>query len=279
MPKVTHAAKVGLFLVVCAVAFAIVLKTIDKGGSVTGAYVLHAYLKDATGLAVHSRVTIAGIPVGTIDSIRLESGKARFDLRMNKDVSLYDNATIGKKSALVLGEAVLVLTAGTEDRRKLKDGDEITHVIEFTETGDVLDEVKQIADKVRLVAEQLANAIGSEQGGKNMEAILQNLANATEAMNSTIRENREYLKDTLRNVDPDHDERRAPRWRRSSPTCDKSPTTCARSWRCRGRGRRRGTSARRRRTCARRPRRCRTCCRTPTPSRRASTAARGRSGG
>ncbi len=201
MPKVTHAAKVGLFLVVCAVAFAIVLKTIDKGGSVTGAYVLHAYLKDATGLAVHSRVTIAGIPVGTIDSIRLESGKARFDLRMNKDVSLYDNATIGKKSALVLGEAVLVLTAGTEDRRKLKDGDEITHVIEFTETGDVLDEVKQIADKVRLVAEQLANAIGSEQGGKNMEAILQNLANATEAMNSTIRENREYLKDTLRNVD------------------------------------------------------------------------------
>ena len=34
-----------------------------------------------------------------------------------------------------------------------------------------------------------------------MSAILENLANATEAMNSTIRENREYLRDTLRNVD------------------------------------------------------------------------------
>jgi phospholipid/cholesterol/gamma-HCH transport system substrate-binding protein len=201
MPKVTHAAKVGLFLVVCAVAFYFVLKAIDKGGSVGGAYTVHAYLKDASGLALHSRITIAGIPVGTIDGIRLEGGRARFDIRMNKDVDLYDNATIGKKSALVLGEAVMVLTAGTEDHHKLRDGDEITHVIEFTETADVLDEVKQIADKVRLVAEQLANSIGSEQGGKNMAAILENLANATEAMNGTIRENREYVRDTLRNVD------------------------------------------------------------------------------
>ena len=46
---------------------------------------------------------------------------------MNKEVALYDNSTIGKKSALVLGEAVLVLTAGTEDHKKLKNGDEITH--------------------------------------------------------------------------------------------------------------------------------------------------------
>jgi phospholipid/cholesterol/gamma-HCH transport system substrate-binding protein len=201
MPKVTHAARVGLFLVVCAVALFVVLKTIDKGGSIGGAYKVHAFLKDATGLAVHSRITIAGIPVGTIDSIKLENGRARFDIRMNKDVALYDNATIGKKSALVLGEATLVLTPGTENYRKLKDGDEITHVIEFTETADVLDEVKQIADKVRLVAEQLANAIGSQKGGQNMGAILQNLADATDAMNQTIRENRGYLKETLRNVD------------------------------------------------------------------------------
>jgi len=201
MPKVTHAAKVGLFLVVCAAALVLILKTIDKGGSVTGAYTVHAYLKDATGLAAHSRITIAGIPVGTIDTIKLENGRARFDIRMNKEVGLYDNSTIGKKSALVLGEATLVLTPGSEDHRKLKNGDEITHVIEFTETADVLDEVKQIADKIRLVAEQLANAIGSEKGGQNMAAILQNLADATDAMNNTIRENRVYLKETLRNVD------------------------------------------------------------------------------
>jgi len=201
MPKVTQAAKVGMFLVLCAAALFVVFRAIDKGGTVGGAYTVHAYLKDATGLAVHSRVTIAGIPVGTIDSVTLDNGRARFNIRMHKDVDLFDNSTIGKKSALVLGEATLVLTAGTVDHRHLQDGDEITHVIEFTEAGDVLDEVKEIADRVKQVAEQLAKAIGSEKGGQNMSAILQNLADATDAMNTTIRENRVYLRETLRNVD------------------------------------------------------------------------------
>jgi phospholipid/cholesterol/gamma-HCH transport system substrate-binding protein len=200
MLKVTQAAKVGIFLLISVAAIYLVLRAIDKGGGGTGSYTVHAFVKDATGLASHSRVTIAGIPVGQIDSIVLEGGKARINVKMNRDVDLFDNATIGKKSALVLGEAVLVLTNGTPDHTKLHDGDEITHVIEFTEAGDVLDEVKQIADRVKAVAEQLANSIGSQQGGENMRAILQNLADATGAMNATIRENRVYINETLRNV-------------------------------------------------------------------------------
>jgi phospholipid/cholesterol/gamma-HCH transport system substrate-binding protein len=201
MPKVTQAAKVGIFILLSGIALYFIVRIVSKQYGPGGGYTVHAYLKDATGLANHSRVTIAGIPVGTIDSIQLENQKARLNVRMNKDVALYDNATIGKKSALVLGESVVVLTNGTDDHRKLGDGDEIKLVIEFTEAGDVLDEVKQIADRVKQVAEQLARAVGSEQGGKNMQAILQNLADATDAMNQTIRENRDVIRETLRNVD------------------------------------------------------------------------------
>lgn len=200
MLKVTQAAKVGIFLLLSVAAIYVVLRAIDKGTGSTNGYTVHAYLKDATGLANHSRVTIAGIPVGQIDSIELERGKARLNVKMNKDVPLYDNATIGKKSALVLGESAVVLTNGTPDYRKLKNGDEITRVIEFTEAADVLDEVKQIADRVKAVAEQLAGSIGSQQGGQNMRDILKNLADATGAMNDTIRENRAYVNETLRNV-------------------------------------------------------------------------------
>ncbi len=199
MPKLSQAAKVGIFLFISAAAIWLVLRSIDKGGG-GSSYTVHAYLKDATGLAVHSRVTIAGIPVGQIDSIVLEDGRARINVKMKKEVPLYDNATAGKKSALVLGESVFVVTGGTPDHRKLQDGDEITHIIEFTEPGDVLDEVRQIADRVKAVAEQLANSLGTQQGGQNMKDILQNLADATKAMNDTIRENRVYINDTLRNV-------------------------------------------------------------------------------
>lgn len=200
MPKLTQAAKVGIFLVLSAVLVFIVYRTVSKSYGPGGGYVVHAFLRDATGLATHSRVTIAGIPVGTIDRIKLEGDRARMNVKVNNDVALFDNATIGKRSALVLGESVLVLTAGTEDRKRLRDGDEIKIVVEFTEPGDVLAEVKEIADRVKDVATQLANAVGTEQGGSNMKAILQNLADATDAMNQTIRENRTYVNETLRNV-------------------------------------------------------------------------------
>ncbi len=200
MPKLTQAAKVGIFLVLSAVLIYVVYRTVSKEYGPGGGYVVHAYLKDATGLATHSRVTIAGIPVGTIDSITLEENKARINVKMKPDVALYDNATIGKKSALVLGESVIVITAGTENYRQLHDGDEIKTVIEYTEPGDVLAEVKEIADRVKQVAEQLANAIGTEKGGENMKAILQNLADATDAMNRTIRENRALINETIKNI-------------------------------------------------------------------------------
>jgi phospholipid/cholesterol/gamma-HCH transport system substrate-binding protein len=53
---------------------------------------------------------------------------------------------------------------------------------------------------VRLVAQQLAASIGTEQGGQNIKAILQNVADATDALNRTVRENREVIRETLLNV-------------------------------------------------------------------------------
>jgi phospholipid/cholesterol/gamma-HCH transport system substrate-binding protein len=63
-----------------------------------------------------------------------------------------------------------------------------------------MQEVKEIADSVKAVAQQLAASIGTEQGGQNIKAILQNVADATDALNRTVRENREVIRETLLNV-------------------------------------------------------------------------------
>jgi phospholipid/cholesterol/gamma-HCH transport system substrate-binding protein len=200
MAKVTQAAKVGAFLVLAGAATFFVYRTVSKDMGGGGNYVVFAHLKDATGLANHSRVTIAGIPVGAINRIKLEDGVARVDVKVNGDVALYDNATIGKKNASLLGESVIVLTPGTDDHRKLKDGDEIHIIVEQASTDQIMNDVADIAKQVKLVAQQLANSVGSDEGGKNMKAILQNLADATDAMNQTIRENREVIHETLEHV-------------------------------------------------------------------------------
>jgi phospholipid/cholesterol/gamma-HCH transport system substrate-binding protein len=197
----TQAAKVGLFVVVAGAAGFGIYRFISPQVAGGSGYTVHAYIPDATGLAPRSRITIAGIPVGSLDSIRLENGQARLDVKVKNDVALYDNATLGKKSASLLGESVVVLTPGTPDHRKLQEGDEIHTMPDETTPAQIMDEVKEIADSVTLVTNQLAASIGTDRGGQNMRDILQNLAEATDAMNGTIRENREVIRDTLRNVD------------------------------------------------------------------------------
>jgi phospholipid/cholesterol/gamma-HCH transport system substrate-binding protein len=196
-----QAAKVGLFVALAGGAAFGIYHFV--GPTVTGGsgYTVHAYIEDATGLAPRSRVTIAGIPVGSLDSIRLENGRARLDVTVKNEVALYDNGTLGKKSASLLGESVIVLTPGTPDHRKLANGDEIGTMPAETTPAQIMDEVKEIADSVKLVTSQLAASIGTDRGGQNMRDILQNLADATDALNGTIRENREEIRDTLRNVD------------------------------------------------------------------------------
>ncbi len=201
MARGTQAAKVGLFVLLTGGAAFAVYRFVSPQGGGGGGYTVHAYIHDATGLATRSRVTIAGIPVGSLRSIKLEKGQARLDVTVRDDVPLYDNATLGKKSASLLGESIVVLTPGTPDHRQLHDGDEITIIVTETTPGEIMDEVKEIADSVKAVAQQLAASIGTEQGGQNIRVILQNLADATDSLNKTVRENRELIHDTLINVD------------------------------------------------------------------------------
>jgi phospholipid/cholesterol/gamma-HCH transport system substrate-binding protein len=201
MAKGMQAAKVGLFVLMTGAAGFGIYRFINPESGGGGGYVVHAFIRDATGLATRSRVTIAGIAVGTLDSIRLVNGEARLDVKVHGDVNLYENATLGKKSASLLGEALVVLTPGTPDRPKLHDGDEIHVMPEEATPGQIMDEVKEIADSLRAVAQQLAKSIGTEQGGQDIRGILHNLADATDALNQTIHEDRGYLNDTLRNVD------------------------------------------------------------------------------
>jgi phospholipid/cholesterol/gamma-HCH transport system substrate-binding protein len=201
MAKLTQAAKVGLFVVASAGMIFVVVRTVSKETGHGKGYVVHAILKDATGLAPQSRVAVAGIPIGTLHDITLQGGEARVNVQVNNDVPLYANATIGKKSASLLGESVLVVTPGTPDQPRLMDGDEIHTVVEQASTDQILQDVARIADRVKVVAEQLANSVGSAQGGANMKAILQNLADVTDALNHTVRENRETIHETLVHLD------------------------------------------------------------------------------
>ena len=80
------------------------------------AYTVFVRMADASGIAKQSQVRIAGIGVGRVDTIRLEGGKARLDLKINSDVPLYDDAAVIKASASLLGEYYVAIVPGTDGR-------------------------------------------------------------------------------------------------------------------------------------------------------------------
>src|SRR5690606_26759721 len=101
----------------------------------------------------------------------------------------------------LLGEYFLGLAPGTAGKRQLEDGDQIKNVIAAASTDDILKDVGDIAKKVKIVADALATTVGSEEGKGNVKDTLKNLADVTDQLNKTVRENRASIRSILTNVD------------------------------------------------------------------------------
>ncbi|MEO7035062.1 MAG: MlaD family protein [Polyangiaceae bacterium] len=201
MGRFTTAAKVGAFAFVTLVASFLIFRFVSKASRSGGGYVVYALMADASGIAKLSQVKVAGIAVGNVQSIKLDHDRARIDISMNPDVKLYRDASVAKVASSLLGEYYLALAPGTEGREELKDGDRINTVVEAQTTDDIMKQVSDIAKDVKQVSQALAATVGTDQGRDDIKTTLKNLAEVTEALNQTVRENRESIKGILNNVE------------------------------------------------------------------------------
>lgn len=201
MTRFTTAAKVGLFTIVTTVATVLIYQFVNKTDDARGGYTVYVLMNDAAGVAKHSQVRTAGIPVGHIENIGLQDGRARIDIRIKPDIVLYEDAAASKATTSLLGEYYLAIAQGTSGKRELKDGDQILLVKEAVTTNDVIQDVSQIAKKIDRIAGSLANSIGTQQGEDQLKATLKNLSEVTAALNDTVRENRETIRNILVTVE------------------------------------------------------------------------------
>jgi phospholipid/cholesterol/gamma-HCH transport system substrate-binding protein len=201
MAEWSRGAKVGLFALVIAGAGYGAWKFINPSAGSAGGYTVHAYMNDASGLATFSRVQVAGIPIGNVTSIRLERGKARIDVKVRPEIALYADASLAKRSSSLLGEFLVVIGPGSDNLPVLRDGDEIKNVIEPATTDQIMKDVAEIADQVKVVSKSLAGSIGSDKGQEDIKATLANIAEVTDQLNQAIKENRESIRRIVLNVE------------------------------------------------------------------------------
>src|SRR3954451_18612884 len=112
MRETLNAAKVGLLVLVTVAASVAIYRFVNEEASGGEGYRVYAIFDDVQGLVAKSRVVVAGIPVGTIERIRLAGEQARVDLFINQEVKLYENGVIAQRSASLLGEMLLVIRPG-----------------------------------------------------------------------------------------------------------------------------------------------------------------------
>lgn len=201
MRDTVQAAKVGALVLIALAAAFLLYRAVDERNAAGDGYQIHAYFEDASGLITKSRVTIAGISIGNIDSIRLVDGRARIDMTIQDDVAIFEDGTARRVSASLLGEYVLTINPGVEGGRRLVDGDEIAVAASAPAMGDIMTDVGAIARSVRAVAAQLETTFGTDEGGRQMAAALQNLSESLEAVNRTIQANQYVIDRTLENIE------------------------------------------------------------------------------
>ncbi len=129
-------------------------------------YRVYALFHNALGIYEKTRVLSAGLRVGQVEERVLdqETGKAKVFLRIDPQILLYANASIGKKSASLLGEYYLEIDPGTpfvmRDGKKvevprLKDGDRIQNVTEPADMGEIMDSVATILPVLKSILEDV----------------------------------------------------------------------------------------------------------------------------
>jgi phospholipid/cholesterol/gamma-HCH transport system substrate-binding protein len=177
------------------------LRFVDRQVSSDDGYLVYVLIEDVGGIAKRSLVRVAGIPVGSVENISLQGEQARVDIRMQPDVPLYEDAQAGKNMRNLLGESFIGLTPGTPGRRQLKDGDEIHAASRSATPDELLQNMSRIAQTVERITTAIEASVGSEASQQNMRDTLANLADVTRALNLTVNENRESIRNILSGVE------------------------------------------------------------------------------
>jgi phospholipid/cholesterol/gamma-HCH transport system substrate-binding protein len=120
---------------------------------VGGHFRVFARFRDGSRLAVGSPVMIAGVRVGEVSTLTVEGTFARVDMVLRDETKVPVDSWITKKAESAFGDSYLEIIPtggeqGAASTRLLKDGEQITHVIEGGSTDTALRAIARTMPKI-----------------------------------------------------------------------------------------------------------------------------------
>ncbi len=234
MAKLSAEAKVGLLVIVGSVILLYMTFVVGKYqfGEKKG-YQLTALFDSVSGLDVKAAVRMAGVQIGTVESVGLEDSRAKVVMRINPDVRIPRGSEAAIKTMGLLGDKYVDIVPSTRltptgqvrEAGQYKNGDRIELTASASDADQLIGRLSAIADDIKHVTASLRQVLGSERGEQSMEDILQDLRATTanikdfsyalrsdgselvtrlnelaQNLNGVVNDNKDNLKVTMENV-------------------------------------------------------------------------------
>jgi len=187
--------KVGLFLAISLVVAAALVINFSKGTNpFTETTLLHLKTKNVDGLKRNSVVLMAGVPVGSISAIRLdtEKGEVTLDAKIKAEYQIRADAKFFIETAGFLGDKYIGVIPGDNKLPPLKNGDEVICQESFDlvraarSATDLMDELKTVASQITNIVNRIDSKLLDEQTLTNLAAGLSNLRKISSEASATI---------------------------------------------------------------------------------------------
>ena len=188
--------KVGLFVVISLVVTAALVINFSKGTNpFTEIYLLHLTTKNVDGLKQNSVVLMAGVPVGKISAINLntDTGIVTLDAKIKAEYEIRADAKFFIETKGFLGDkyiGIAVIPGSIE--LPLKDGETVACEESFDlvrtarSATDLIDELKVVATQITNIVNRIDSKLLDEQTLTNLAAGLSNLREISAKASDTI---------------------------------------------------------------------------------------------
>lgn len=146
------------------------------------------YFKDISGLSRKGDVKIAGVKVGWVETVDLVAGetlRAKADVMIDKNYTLYSDAYPIVRQDGLLGPKFIEIIPGDPLLRKIPSGETLSQPsVEPVNIDKIMHQFKDIAENVNDVSLALKEAIGTPEGKEQLRAIVENLDSTIQKFSS-----------------------------------------------------------------------------------------------
>ena len=187
--------KVGLFLAIALVVTAALVINFSKGTNpFTETTLLHLTTKNVDGLKRNSVVLMAGVPVGRISAIHLDTdtGIVTLDAKIKAQYLIRADAKFFIETAGFLGDKYIGVIPSDNKLPPLKNGATVICQESFDlvraarSATDLMDELKTVASQITNIVNRIDSKLLDEQTLTNLAAGLSNLREISAEASATI---------------------------------------------------------------------------------------------